>query len=100
MELCITYDEWEKKYKPRYIKEAGEGKQLLHDDGTPAYTCFDTTKDDYDFMMKYAKPNTVWTERYDENDTPYMTSGVGLVNRLSFYVTEVSHEGKAIIVEG
>ena len=95
----ITYDQWEKKYKPRVIKEAGEGRQILRD-SKPIYTWFDTVKDDYDLMMKHAKPNTVWTERYDDDDKPYMTSGIGLVNRFCFYVTEVSHEGKEIIVEG
>ena len=95
----ITYDQWEKKYKPRVIKEAGEGRQILRD-SKPIYTWFDTVKDDYDLMMKHAKPNTVWTERYDEDDKPYMTSGIGLVDRFCFYVTEVSHEGKEIIVEG
>jgi len=95
----ITYDQWEKKYKPRVIKEAGEGRQLYRD-SEPIYTWFDTVKDDYDLMMKHAKPNTVWTERYDDDDKPYMTSGIGLVNRFCFYVTEVSHEGKDIIVEG
>lgn len=95
----ITYDQWEKKYKPRVIKEAGEGRQLYRD-SKPIYTWFDTVKDDYDLMMKHAKPNTVWTERYDDDDKPYMTSGIGLVNRFCFYVTEVSHEGKEIIVEG
>lgn len=95
----ITYDQWEKKYKPRVIKEAGEGRQILRD-SKPIYTWFDTVKDDYDLMMKHAKPNTVWTERYDDDDKPYMTSGIGLVDRFCFYVTEVSHEGKEIIVEG
>ena len=95
----ISYDQWEKKYKPRVIKEAGEGRQILRD-SKPIYTWFDTVKDDYDLMMKHAKPNTVWTERYDDDDKPYMTSGIGLVDRFCFYVTEVSHEGKEIIVEG
>lgn len=95
----ITYDQWEKKYKPRVIKEAGEGRQILRD-SKPIYTWFDTVKDDYDLMMKHAKPNTVWTERYGDDDKPYMTSGIGLVDRFCFYVTEVSHEGKEIIVEG
>ena len=51
-------------------------------------------------MMAHAEPNTVWTERYDEDDKPYLTSGVGIVDRFCYYVTEVSHDGKDITVYG
>tara|TARA_R100001460_G_scaffold74118_3_gene115151 strand:- start:1425 stop:1733 length:309 start_codon:yes stop_codon:yes gene_type:complete len=94
----ISYKEWKKKYKPRVIEAAGEGRQYVNLDGSPAYSWFDTNKEDYDIMMKHAEPNTVWTERYDEDDKPYLTSGVGVVDRFCYYVSEVSHEGKEVLV--
>ena len=95
----INYDTWKKKYKPRYIPEAGEDRHFVYADRTPAYTWFDTTEEDYDIMMDYAEPNTVWTERYDVDDKPYLTTGIGIVDRFCYYVTEVSHQGKDIVVQ-
>jgi len=93
----ISYKEWEKKYKPRVIEAAGEGKHYYRND-KPIYTYFNTNKEDFDIMMKHAEPNTVWTERYDGDDKPYLTSGVGIVDRFCYYVSEVSHEGKEVLV--
>jgi hypothetical protein len=95
----INYDTWIKKYKPSVIREAGKGKQIVNADRTPAYTWFDTNGEDIDIMMTHAEPNTVWTERYDVDDKPYLTSGIGIVDRICYYVTEVSHEGKDIVVQ-
>jgi len=101
MDEVITYEQWKKKYKPRVIKAAGPGRQYVNKDTRePTYTWFDTNKKDYDIMMAHAEPNTVWTERYDEDDKPYLTSGVGIVDRFCYYVTEVSHDGKDITVYG
>tara|TARA_R100000231_G_C5324097_1_gene164331 strand:- start:256 stop:558 length:303 start_codon:yes stop_codon:yes gene_type:complete len=100
MDEVITYKQWKKKYKPRVIEAAGEGRQIVNKNSTPIYTWFDTNKEDYDIMMAHAEPNTVWTERYDEDDKPYLTSGVGIVDRFCYYVTEVSHDGRDITVYG
>ena len=116
MDEVITYDEWRRKYKPRVIEAAGPGKQIywidtkvekVNDEGyydvlyrTPSLTWFDTTKEDYDLMMDYAEPNTVWTERYNEDDKPYLTSGVGIVDRHCYYITKKSHNGRDITVYG
>ena len=100
MDEVITYKQWKKKYKPRVIEAAGPGRQIVNKNSTPIYTWFNTNKEDYDIMMAHAEPNTVWTERYDEDDKPYLTSGVGIVDRFCYYVTEVSHDGRDITVYG
>ena len=100
MDEVITFEQWKKKYKPRFIEAAGPGKQYVNKDRTPAYTWFDTTKEDYDLMMAHAEPNTVWTERYNEDDKPYLTSGVGIVDRHCYYITKKSHKGRDITVYG
>ena len=116
MDEVITYKQWKKKYKPRVIEEAGPDRQVYWIDTkvedvnemgyyditnrTPEFTWFDTTKEDYDLMMDYAEPNTVWTERYNEDDKPYLTSGVCIVDRHCYYITKKSHNGRDITVYG
>ena len=100
MDDVITYKQWKKKYKPRVIEAAGPGRQYVNKDSKPIFTWFDTNKEDYDIMMAHAEPNTVWTERYDEDDKPYLTSGVGIVDRHCYYVTKKSHKGRDITVYG
>ena len=60
----ITYEEWKQQYKPRVVKEAGEGKLYVNLDGTPAYSWFDCNKEDYEIMKD------VYSEWLEDNGFP------------------------------
>jgi hypothetical protein len=92
----ITYKEWEKKYKPIENKIT-EGNNYYNKQGVLQYGWFEDDED-YDYLYKQNELN-VWTEREEDGKT-YITSGLGFVNRICYYITEVERkEDEAITVE-
>ena len=51
---------------------------------------FDTDNEDYEDIYKQNELN-VWTERGEDGKT-YITSGMGFVNRICYFITEVARE--------
>jgi len=93
----ITYKEWEKKYKPIENKIT-KGQNYYNKKGVLQYGWFDTDDKDFDYVCNQNKLN-VWTEREEDGKT-YMTSGLGFVNRICHYITEVARkEDEKITVE-
>ena len=68
----ITYDEWEKKYKP-IEDEQGNRKS------------YDTHKND----LEDADYRYVWTFRDSEDGRGVITNGFGRINRLEYYKCSV-----------
>ena len=96
--LLEHYDcgEWLDTFKP--IKRDDITSNNYFDmEGNVTHGWWDTTKDDIDIVKKHGS-NYIWTECY-EGDTRYVMSGMRLVNRMTYYVTEVSHGGKDIVVD-
>ena len=73
----MTESEWEEKYKPM--------TNTITNDGTT----YETYGDELDFVMSQ-KPEHIWTE-IDGDDGVYIVNGYHLVNRLSYYITNVPH---------
>jgi hypothetical protein len=81
----MTYEEWEKKYKP--IKNHLDPDQDI---------LFETNGNEFEFISN-CDPNKVWT-LIDGDEGTYVSSGTHLVNRISYIVTEESHHGEFIDV--
>ena len=85
----ITYEEWQKKYKPIENKIT-KGQNYYNKKGVLQYGWFDTDDEDYEYIYKQNELN-VWTEREEDGKT-YITSGMGFVNRICYFITKVARE--------
>jgi hypothetical protein len=81
----MNYDRWEEKYKP--IKNHLDPDQDI---------LFETTGKELKYILS-CDPNKVWT-LIDGDIGTYVSSGLHLVNRINYIVTEESHNGELIDV--
>jgi hypothetical protein len=93
----INYKDWKKKYKPIENKITKE-QNYYNKKGVLQYGWFDTDDEDFDYVCNQNELN-VWTEREEDGKT-YMTSGLGFVNRICYFITEVARqEDEKVTVE-
>lgn len=77
MSAFLTYEFWEKTFKPikNSLSSSGEIR-------------FETFGEEAEFVKAQRNEN-VWTEVYDDNGT-YIVAGSNFVNRLNYFITEVA----------
>lgn len=75
MSKFMTYDYWDKTFKP--IKNKITNGADIH---------FETYGEEYE-LVKNTNPNNVWTE-VDGDSGTYIVAGLHFVNRIHYYITE------------
>lgn len=83
--ICDAVEVWEKYYKPVM-------NMFLTDDETQL---FETYGEEYEFVSKSPK-NNVWTW-VDGSDGTYIVSGLRLVNRIGYFVTEEKWQSPMVV---
>jgi len=78
--INITEEQFEEQYTPI--------KNHLDENASFDGCMFETFDDEYDFVKRMAEQNKVWTIIEGDNNKMYYSTGVHLVNRLGFLVTE------------
>jgi hypothetical protein len=81
-EVEMTFVDWHKKYKPVHNPNSG---------GDPGFwgCMFETFGEDIEYMKENYKDNRhYWTLVDGEGIELYLFSGIHLVNRLGYFVTE------------
>jgi len=95
--MIIDYDEWFEQYKP--IANLNPYSSFY--DGEGSNIIFDAHGDDFKQVRKvFNDPDTtdlVWT-CVTEGETSFIIPGLHMVNRDSYYITEVPHDNKNIEV--
>lgn len=86
--ITLTDTEWADTYKPI--------TNHLDTDASVDGTMFETYGDELDFVRSQ-DPSKIWTYADDDYGNPYIASGYSLVNRIGYFITEVSHEDLVIV---
>ena len=82
--MLITYEEWEEKYKPINNPRGGD-------------IAFDThNEEDIKFLRDNQSKDAlnIWTLVDGDDGKLFIDSGYRFVNRLEYYITEVSRKSK------
>lgn len=82
-------DAWEEKYRPI--------KNHLNEDGFWENDKFETYGAELEFV-RAQDPRCIWTLVEGDDGNMYIVDGFHLVNRLSYFVTEVPFEGEFLEV--
>jgi len=84
----ITYEQFEKKYRPiknKFVEEA------------PYNGCFfETYGEDIDFIQSVKEDNKIWTLIDSDNENSYIVAGFHYINRVGYFVTEIPWEKEFI----
>ena len=81
----MSFFEWEKTFKPitNHLDD-NASFQNEEDEGI----MFETYGDEIDFVRQQ-NPQCVWTYHDGESNSTYISNGMGFVNRIGYFVTEV-----------
>lgn len=87
----MNYDTWIETYKPK----------TNHVDSNAGFNgwMFETYDAEFDFVKEHAEDKKVWTLRDGDDGELIITAGLGWVNRLGYFVTEIPWENELEIIE-
>ena len=88
----MDYDQWFDAYRPTLVHPEPKDGVAPEDQAPYSGTMFETYGEDLDRVMA-APQDKVWT-LLEVDGKQYVVPGFHFVNRMGYFITEVSHTGK------